>query len=250
VRRKFKLSDPGVIIAKRSLSLSRTYAVIGVFLGLVSVLISSIPSLLSSLPASTTGIPVGNSPFVGGFSFQEYFRLISVPLQVFAALAFTTPVLLLYVYDKNNGVLEYFLSLGMDQGDIYTRYLKASLLLTAALLEFEIAANLVSGIIQGASLSSLLELSGLVVVIALPVVAFVTIVMMTFSSLQKQRIGSNQPLGIALGVVLVFPAYIGPLAIPSLAIPIDLTIVISVSVLTIVMFSLSSRLISREKLLP
>jgi hypothetical protein len=244
------LSDSGIIIAKRALSLSKTYVVIGVFLGLVSVLISSIPSLLSSLPTSTTGIPGGNSSFVTGFSFQEYFHLISVPLQVFATLAFTTPVLLLYVYDKNNGVLEYFLSLGMDQGDIYRRYLKASLILTSALLAFEIVANLISGIIQGESISLLLELSGLVVVIALPVVAFVSIVMMAFSSLQKQRIGSNQPLGIALGVVLVFPTYIGPLAIPSLAIPIDLTIVISVSVLTIILFSLSSRLINREKLLP
>lgn len=244
------MSDPGVIIAKRAVSLSRTYAAIGIFLGLVSVLISSIPSLLSSFP-STTGITVSNSTsIVPGLSFQDYFRLISVPLQVFAALAFTTPVLLLYVYDKNNGVLEYFLSLGMDQGDIYKRYLKASLFLSTALVAFEIAANLVSGVIQGASIPSLLELSGLVVIIAFPVVAFVAIVMMAFSSLQKQRIGSNQPLGIALGVVMVFPAYIGPLVIPAYGIAIDLTIAISVSVLTIIMYSLSSRLISREKLLP
>jgi hypothetical protein len=243
------VSDPGVIIAKRAISLSRTYAVIGIFLGLVSVLISSLPSLLSSFP-STTGLGGNSTSIVPGLSFQDYFRLISVPLQVFAALAFTTPVLLLYVYDKNNGVLEYFLSLGMDQGDIYRRYLKASLILSAALVGFEILANLVSGVIQGASISSLLELSGLVVTIAFPVVAFVAIVMMAFSSLQKQRIGSNQPLGIALGVIMVFPAYIGPLVIPTYGIAIDLTIAVSVTILTIVMFSLSSRLISREKLLP
>ncbi|MDA4129696.1 MAG: hypothetical protein OK457_02890 [Thaumarchaeota archaeon] len=243
------MSDPGIIIAKRSLSLSKTYVVIGVFLGLISVLISSIPTLLNTFPSST-GIPLGNSTFPGGLTFQEYFRLISVPLQVFASIAFSTPVLLLYVYDKNNGVLEYFLSLGMDQGDIYRRYLKAALILTGGLVSFEIVANVVAGIIQGANLSILLELSGLVVLIALPVVSLVTIIMIAFSSLQKQRIGSNQPLGIALGVVMVFPSYIGPLVIPSLAIPIDLAIVVSVSVLTIVMLLLSSRLISREKLLP
>src|SRR5215467_10772600 len=128
------MSDSGVIIARRALSLSRTYTIIGIFLGLVSVLISTLPTLIGNLPTtgrfafgnSTTGIP--------GFTFQEYFRLISVPLQVFATIAFITPVLLLYVYDKNNGVLEYFLSLGMDQGDIYRRYLKASLFLAAGLV--------------------------------------------------------------------------------------------------------------------
>jgi len=51
-------------------------------------------------------------------------------------------------------------------------------------------------------------------------------------------------------VLMVFPSYIGPLILPSLAIPIDLAIVVSVSVLTAVMLTLSSRLISREKLLP
>lgn len=223
--------------------------VIGVFLGLVSVLISSLPTLLNQFPTST-GNPLSNATFTGGFTFQEYFRLISVPLQVFAALAFATPVLLLYVYDKNNGVLEYFLSLGMDQGDIYRRYLKASLLLTGGLVVFEIVANLVAGLIQRVNLLDLLELSSLVAIIALPVVSLVTMVMMAFSSLQKQRIGSNQPLGIALGVALVFPSYVGPLAVPSFAIPIDITIAVSVTVLTIVMLVLAGRLISREKLLP
>ncbi|MDA4111884.1 MAG: hypothetical protein OK439_05055 [Thaumarchaeota archaeon] len=242
-------ADPGIIIAKRSLSLSKTYVVVGAFLGLVSVLISSVPSLLSAFP-STSGIPITSGNFTAGFTFQEYFRLISVPLQVFATLAFTTPVLLLFVYDKNNGVLEYFLSLGMNQGDIYIRYLKAALLLTSLLLGFEIISNTVVGLVEGANLALLLELSGLVVLIALPVVAFVTTIMVAFSSLQKQRIGSNQPLGIATGVFMVFPAYIGPLAIPSLAIPIDLALSLTAIVLTVVMFFLSSKLISREKLLP
>jgi len=242
-------ADPGIIIAKRSLSLSKTYVIIGFFIALISVLISSVPSLLSAIP-TTNGIPITNTTFTGGFTFQTYFRLVSVPLQVFAVLAFTTPVLLLFVYDKNNGVLEYFLSLGMDQGDIYRRYLKAALLLTSGLLAFEIISNIVVGLIEGANLTTLLELSGLVVLIALPVVSFVTTIMIAFSSLQKQRIGSNQPLGIALGVVIVFPAYIGPLAFPSLAIAVDLTLSLTAIVLTAVMFILSSKLISREKLLP
>lgn len=42
-------------------------------------------------------------------------------------------------------------------------------------------------------------------------VAFSTVLMTAFSSLQKQRVGANQPLGIGLGVTLVMPSYILPL---------------------------------------
>ncbi len=39
------------------------------------------------------------------------------------------PVILLYVYDKNNGVLEHLLSIGWNQNDIFKQYLKAALFL-------------------------------------------------------------------------------------------------------------------------
>jgi len=91
--------DQGWIIAKRSLSLSRAYVVIGVFLALLSVLISSLPKLLETLPSN---IPTNSTAALNSLSSLP---LISVPLQVFACVSFTTPVLLLYVYDKNNGVL-------------------------------------------------------------------------------------------------------------------------------------------------
>ena len=38
--------------------------------------------------------------------------LLPVSFMSFGLLIFTMPVILLYVYDKNNGVLEYLLSLG------------------------------------------------------------------------------------------------------------------------------------------
>jgi len=175
---------------------------------------------------------------------------VSVAIQVFAAILFATPVLLLYVYDKNNGVLEYFLSLGMDQGDIYRQYLKASLILASGVVVLEVAVNFVAGLVVGTDVLRLLEVSSLVFALALPVVSFSTLIMMSFSSLQKQRVGANQPLGMAIGIFMVMPAYIVPLALPSLAIVIDFLLAAVIAVLSLLTYFSSSRLISREKLLP
>ena len=169
---------------------------------------------------------------------------------VISALTFTTPVLLLYVYDKNNGVLEYFLSLGMDQGDVYRSYLKASLLLASTLLVFEIIGNVLVGLVAGVGHNLIAEIATLTPIIALSAVSFVTIIMMAFSSLQKERVGSNQPLGIAIGVFLVLPTYAMPFVLPASAVLGDLGVASIIAVLAIAAFILASRLIRREKLLP
>jgi hypothetical protein len=238
-------SGQGVIIAKRSISLSKTYLLVGIFMVFLGVLISSLSGVVNGL--STTGIPVGST---GGLGVANALPLVSVALQVFAAITFSIPVLMLYVYDKNNGVLEYFLSLGMSQGDIYRQYLKAALMLSSGLVGFEIVVNAVAGSVEGMSGVLLLEVCGLIVVLALPVVSFDTLIMMSFSSLQKQRVGSNQPLGMAIGVLMVMPAYLVPLVAPSLAFSFDLLLAGVIVVLSLLMYLSSSRLISREKLLP
>lgn len=237
----------GTIIAKRSISLSKTYPILGIFLALLGVLISSSSGVIGNL--STTGIPV-NATSTSGLNLTKALPLVSVALQVFAAIIFATPVLLLYVYDKNNGTLEYFLSLGMNQGDIYRQYLKAALILSSGLVGFDVVIDIVTGLIEGTSGLMLLEVSGLLVAMALPVVSFGALIMMSFSSLQKQRVGSNQPLGMAIGIFMVLPAYIVPLALPSLALEIDLLLAVVIVVLSLLMYFASSRLISREKLLP
>jgi len=234
------------MIAKRAISLSKIYLIAGTFLASISVLISSVSGMIGSL--SITGIP--NTASAGSSGIGNALPFVSVGLQVFAAFTFATPILLLYVYDKNNGVLEYFLSLGMNQGDVYRRYLKAALILSSVVACFEIIVNLVDGLIEGSSGLALLELSALVVLLALPIVSFGTLIMMSFSSLQKQRVGSNQPLGMVVGVFMVMPAYIGPLVLPSFALEIDLLLAAVIAVLSVSMYFLSSRLIRREKLLP
>ncbi len=240
-------ADQGTVIAKRSVSLSKTYPVVGFFLALLGILLSSLSEVISNL--STSAVPVASSSATG-LDLSTALPLVSVALQVFAVLMFATPVLLLYVYDKNNGVLEYFLSLGMNQGDIYRQYLKAALILASALVAIEVVIDVVAGLIAGRSALTVLEVPGLVVALALPAVSFGTIVMMSFSSLQKQRVGSNQPLGMAIGIFTVLPAYIIPLALPSLALEVDLLLAGLITVLSLLAFFSSSRLISREKLLP
>jgi hypothetical protein len=242
-----KEQDYGVAIAKRSISLSKTYIVVSIGLSVFAVSIGSIGRILSGLQTIST-VPAGPGGSV--IALQSVFPLISVPLMVFSALAFTTPVLLLYVYDKNNGVLEYFLSLGMDQSDVYRSYLKASLLLASILLVFEIMGNALISLIAGVEQALVLEIAVLTPVIALSAVSFVTIVMMAFSSLQKERVGSNQPLGIAIGVFLVLPTYAIPFAFPSLAVYGDLAVAAIIIVLAMSVFLLASRLIKIEKLLP
>jgi hypothetical protein len=231
-------SDQGMIIAKRSVTLSKTYLVLGVFLTLVGLLFSSLSGLVSNVP---TGLP--------GSSTVEGIPFLSVAFQALAATFFATPVLLLFVYDKNNGVLEYLLSLGMNQRDIYRQYLKAALILAGLIVAFDLIIDVTVGLIVGAA-GFALEISGLVAALALAAVSFGTLLMMSFSSLQKQRMGSNQPLGMAIGAFVVMPSYVIPLVVPSIAFWVDLLAAGVIIGLSLLIYSISSRLISREKLLP
>ncbi len=135
--------------------------------------------------------------------------LISVSFMSLGLLIFTMPVTLLYVYDKNNGVLEYLLSLGWNQSDVFKQYLKAALFLAVILFTGEGAAILIAGAISGSMGVFLLDLLMLFLTafLGFSVVSLVTVAMMAFSSLQKQRVGANTPLGIVIGVPFIFPTF-------------------------------------------
>lgn len=239
-------SDRGIIIAKRSVSLTKSYPIIGLFLTFVGLMISLLSGAINSI--SKTGI-AANANSSGSLNLSGGFPFLTVPLQALAAIIFSMPVLLLFVYDKNNGVLEYFLSLGMSQRDVYRQYLKAAVILSSAIVCFDVIIDVAAGLIQK-SPGMMFEISGLVVAIALPAVSLQALIMMSFSSLQKQRVGSNQPLGMAMGTFTVLPAYLVPLVIPSLAFEMDLLLASVIIALSILIYLASSRLISREKLLP
>ncbi|MDG7009163.1 MAG: hypothetical protein JRN06_13220 [Nitrososphaerota archaeon] len=236
------MSDQGLVIAKRSVSLTKSYPVMGVVLTFIGVLFSSVSSLVGVSPTAGASLVRGGSPSLG-------VPFLAVPFQALSAIIFSTPVLLLFVYDKNNGVLEYLLSLGMDQGDIYRQYLKAALMLASAIVTFDVVVDLAVGAIEGEA-GYAVAISALVVAFALPAVSLGALLMMSFSSLQKQRMGSNQPLGMAIGTFVVMPTYLLPIVEPAAAFSVDLVLAGLVVMFSLVTFLLSSHWISREKLLP
>jgi uncharacterized membrane protein (DUF485 family) len=87
-------------------------------------------------------------------------------------------------------------------------------------------------------------------VIGMSEVFLVTISMMAFSSLQKTPMGANQPLGIIVGIVPMFPALILPMIFPLYAVLIDSLIAAVILLISLALLMSVGRLILREKLLP
>jgi len=220
--------------------LSKTHVLLSIAIAANGMLVSSLGPTLSK-----------GSPFSGAVDIHTSLALLTIPFMATGALALTIPVVLLFVYDKNNGVLERFLSLGMNQSDIYRRYLKASIMLALVFLPLAITAFLVAGWVRGTSMMVLLEASVVLVVLTLSVVTLVSMSMMSFSSLQKERVGANQPVGVGIGGLVVLPNYVIPFALPpQSALIMELGIALVIGAVSVAMLFLSSRLISREKLLP
>ncbi len=227
------------VTMKRSTHLSKSYIIIGAFLTVYGVVISNLMLIIPSDISTPTPINLTNS-----------FPLLSIALLSMAAVLFALPVIMLFVYDKNNGVLEYLLSTGLDQLDIFKGYVKASLMLAIYLLVFAIIFNTVVGVVLGTSLTLLVSIAILTFAIGISEVFLVSVCMIAFSSLQRTPMGANQPLGVIIGVVPMFPALILPLAFPSYAIVIDLTIAAITLLASLALLLSTGRLIHREKLLP
>ncbi|MEJ2281006.1 MAG: hypothetical protein P8X97_03700 [Candidatus Bathyarchaeota archaeon] len=231
------------ITMKRSTRLSKSYVIIGTFLTLYGVVISNLMSIIPSIITSELNTPAP-------IDLTNSFPLLSIALLSFSAVLFALPVIMLFVYDKNNGVLEYLLSTGFDQLDIFKGYVKASLVLATYILVFAIILNTVVGVFLGTSLILLISIAVLTFTIGISEVFLVSVCMMAFSSLQRTPMGANQPLGVIVGVIPMFPALILPLVFPTYAILIDLTMAAITLLASIILLLSTSRLILREKLLP
>lgn len=229
------------ITLKRSVHLIRTYIILGVVMSIFGTILSNIMTLI---PANSV------NPVSTPSELTNIFPIISVAFLSLSALLFSLPVVMLFVYDKNNGIFEYLLSTGLNQLDIFKAYLKASLLLAACLLAFSSVLNTSIGIYLGTSLGLLPSITVLTFAIGLSVVFLVTISMMAFSSMQKTPTGANQPLGVIIGIIPVFPALILPLVFPSYALVIDILIAAVTLLVSIALLLSIDRLILREKLLP
>jgi len=222
-----------VVFAKRGLGLSKIYLGIGAGLAGFGIFVIFAISLLAG-------------------SSNEAVFLLPVGFMSFGVLMFSLPVLLLYVYDKNNGVLEYLLSLGWNQSDIFKQYLKAALFLALIIFTGEGAAILIAGAFSGSTVIFLLDVLVLLLTafLSFSLVSLVNVAMMAFSSLQKQRVGANTPLGLVIALPFIFPTfYLSFLGfIPELIVFLSLC---SLAFgLSVGLFLLSSRLIRREKMLP
>jgi hypothetical protein len=228
---------------KRSTRLSKSYFIIGAITTIYGVVLSNLMTIIPSIipPENNTPAPI---------DLVSNFPLLSIALLSLSAVLFALPVIMLFVYDKNNGVLEYLLSTGLDQLDIFKGYVKASLVLATYLLIFAIILNTVVGALIGNSLIMLATIAILTFAIGISEVFLVSVCMVAFSSLQKTPMGANQPLGIIVGVVPMFPALLLPLAFPKYAIVVDLAIAAIIMLASIALLLSTGRLIRREKLLP
>jgi hypothetical protein len=145
--------------------------------------------------------------------------------------------------------LEYLLSLGWNQSDIFKRYLKTALFLALTLFIAEFAANVVTSVFAGTTPLALVLLA-LTAALGFSAVSLATVAMMAFSSLQKQRVGANSPLALVIGVAVIIPTFYISFLPFSVAFLVDLSIAVVAGGLSIVLLILSSRLIRREKMLP
>jgi hypothetical protein len=231
------------VTMKRSTKLSKSYVIIGAFLTLYGVILSNLMSIIPSIipPDINNPTPI---------DLTNSFPLLSIALLSFSAVLFALPVIMLFVYDKNNGVLEYLLSTGLDQLDIFKGYVKASLVLAMYLLVFAVILNTVVGVLFGTSLILLASIAILTLAIGISEVFLVSVCMIAFSSLQRTPMGANQPLGVIVGVVPMFPALILPLVFPTYASLVDLMIAAITLLASLALLLSTSRLIRREKLLP
>ena len=227
------------VTMKRSVRLSKTYFILGVVMTVYGIILSNVLTFVPANPANPVPVDLTNS-----------FPVLSVALLSLSAVLFSLPVVMLFVYDKNSGVLEYLLSTGLDQLDIFKGYVKASLSLAAYLLVFSTITNSAIGILLGTNLGLLASMGVLTFAIGISEVFLVTVCMMAFSSLQKTPMGANQPLGVVIGVIPMFPALILPLIFPSHAIVIDIMIAAVTLLVSLALLLSIGRLILREKLLP
>lgn len=228
------------VVAKRGLHLGFLYVGMSFFLAALGIVLAAVGGLVpGSLKAPSSGPDM-----------QAYLSLIPVPIVCIGGLIASAPVSLLFVHDKDNGTLEYLLSMGLDQRDVFRAYLTASLILGLPALAM--------GGVGAAAVVALtgrgIDLTATVLVcsfaLGLADVALVTVLMSAFSALQRQPVGMNQPLGISIGAFVLVGALLAPLAAGSFAIVFELALSAIVAGISLGLLAATPKLIRREKMLP
>jgi hypothetical protein len=180
------------------------------------------------------------------------FGLLIVPVGALVGLVITTPVYLLFVNDKNAGVLEYLLAVGMNQRQIFMGYLKASLGLSLIALAPVVVINTA---FHNGGFSVALLGAGLALATGVADVSLVTVLMTAFSSMQRRPTGMNSPIGISIGVFLLLPelliiAITGSFVALSVIVLLEVGIALAIAGAAAFFMLSLDRIIKREKLLP
>jgi hypothetical protein len=224
-------------VFSRSIRMGILYVIIGVGIGTVlGGIFGSLPHLAKTI--SNSGQPVDVGAILG---------FLIVPMAALSGLIISTPVYLLFVNDKNTGVLEYLLAVGMSQRDVFKGYLKAAMLLSLVAIVPALTVNLA---VSYYDLPTALEACLLALVTGCADVALVTVLMTCFSSMQRKPTGMNSPLGMTVGVFVVFPEFLTIAALGGIVLWIDGAIALGILGAAMLLLLSLDRLISREKLLP
>lgn len=249
-----------VATVKRALGISKTYVVIAIVISILALILwtpynySSLGSSNSTSNSTTANIiTTAASALKSKPNSISGYALLAVPLDAIPTLMLATPVLLLFVYDKNNGVLEYMISLGLNSRDIYMRYLKALILMIGTFLIIFFLVNFIlSYALHGLQITlELTPISLLSAGLALAVTSLMITAMMIFSSLQKTRAGSNQPFALLFGYACTAPAYLMAFLFSySTGESLDILLIVILAIISVSLIASSRRLIKKEKLLP
>jgi hypothetical protein len=230
------------------MDISRQVFVRSARMGLAYVILSLIMGVFITFSLNIGAqVSSGVIPARGTTILASILGFLVVPIGALVGLVITTPVYLLFVNDKNSGVLEYLLAVGMDQRDIFLGYLKGAVMLSLVALTPVVLVNTVfmNGGLQPTLLGDLLA-----VTTGISDVALVTVLMTGFSSLQKRPTGMNSPIGITIGVLILIPELILVSALKAEIIWVEGVIAVALFVVSLLLVLSFERFVKREKLLP
>lgn len=215
-----------------------SYVVLSLLMGVFLTTSLNIAATIGNVSSADNGNSVPLGPMLG---------LLVVPMGALVGLVITTPVYLLFVNDKNAGVLEYLLAVGMDQRDVFLGYLKAGVMLSLVAMVPVVLINtaFMSGGLGPALLGGALALGT-----GVSDVALVTIMMTAFSSMQRRPTGMNSSLGITIGVLFLIPELLLLSVLGTQVVWVEGGVAVALLIAAVFFLLSLGKLIKREKLLP
>jgi hypothetical protein len=202
-------------------------------------------TVVLSIGAAQSYITFGGS--LTTLNLGALLALLIVPIGAVVGLVITTPIFVLFVNDKNAGVLEYLLAVGMDQRSVFMGYLKASLMLSLIAI---VPVLLVNTAFMAGEPGLALLITALTFVTGISNVALVTVLMTAWSSVQRKPSGMTSSLGMFVGIVVLMPEFFLLVVLGNSLLWLEGVVALSLLVVVVLLLLSLDRLIRREKFLP